>query len=196
MMDRRELLQSSAALGIVAAGSLALPGNGRKKGCARSWFAAAEKPLTPPARGSILVAFLIGVRFVEAGNLASSGGLSSAIDLARRVVERYYGARWSSAISLSGSPDQGLGGQRGKGIRGLVQALDLQERRAVGSAWMLEKLSPVMKSLDHPVIPGKHQGQRGTHIYILVPEWEETDRECHSRQSFSSLRLAREMSLG
>jgi transcriptional regulator GlxA family with amidase domain len=28
---------------------------------------------------------------VEAGNLASAGGLSSGIDLALRVVERYYG---------------------------------------------------------------------------------------------------------
>jgi transcriptional regulator GlxA family with amidase domain/YHS domain-containing protein len=32
-----------------------------------------------------------GVRFVEEGNLATSGGLSSGIDLALRVVERYYG---------------------------------------------------------------------------------------------------------
>jgi transcriptional regulator GlxA family with amidase domain len=32
-----------------------------------------------------------GVRFVEDGNLASAGGLSSGIDLAFRVVERYYG---------------------------------------------------------------------------------------------------------
>ena len=32
-----------------------------------------------------------GVRFVEERNLASSGGLSSGIDLAFRVVERYYG---------------------------------------------------------------------------------------------------------
>jgi transcriptional regulator GlxA family with amidase domain/YHS domain-containing protein len=32
-----------------------------------------------------------GARFVEAGNLASSGGLSSGIDLALRVVERYFG---------------------------------------------------------------------------------------------------------
>jgi transcriptional regulator GlxA family with amidase domain len=32
-----------------------------------------------------------GVRFVEDGNLASSGGLSSGIDLAFRVVERYFG---------------------------------------------------------------------------------------------------------
>jgi putative intracellular protease/amidase/YHS domain-containing protein len=32
-----------------------------------------------------------GARFVEEGNLATSGGLSSGIDLAFRVVERYYG---------------------------------------------------------------------------------------------------------
>ena len=32
-----------------------------------------------------------GARFVEDGNLASAGGLSSGIDLAVRVVERYYG---------------------------------------------------------------------------------------------------------
>jgi YHS domain-containing protein/putative intracellular protease/amidase len=32
-----------------------------------------------------------GVRFVEDGNLASSGGLSCGIDLALHVVERYYG---------------------------------------------------------------------------------------------------------
>jgi putative intracellular protease/amidase/YHS domain-containing protein len=32
-----------------------------------------------------------GVRFVEEGSLASAGGLSSGIDLALHVVERYYG---------------------------------------------------------------------------------------------------------
>jgi transcriptional regulator GlxA family with amidase domain/YHS domain-containing protein len=32
-----------------------------------------------------------GARFTEAGNLATSGGLSSGIDLALRVVERYFG---------------------------------------------------------------------------------------------------------
>jgi len=32
-----------------------------------------------------------GARYVESGKLASSGGLSSGIDLALRVVERYYG---------------------------------------------------------------------------------------------------------
>ncbi|HEY2461853.1 MAG TPA: DJ-1/PfpI family protein [Candidatus Acidoferrum sp.] len=33
-----------------------------------------------------------GARFVEEGNVASSGGLSSGIDLAFRVVERYFGS--------------------------------------------------------------------------------------------------------
>ena len=32
-----------------------------------------------------------GARFVEEGNLATSGGLSSGIDLALHIVERYYG---------------------------------------------------------------------------------------------------------
>jgi len=32
-----------------------------------------------------------GARFVETGNLATAGGLSSGIDLALRVVERYFG---------------------------------------------------------------------------------------------------------
>jgi putative intracellular protease/amidase/YHS domain-containing protein len=34
-----------------------------------------------------------GARFVETGNLATSGGLSSGIDLALRVVERYFGRK-------------------------------------------------------------------------------------------------------
>jgi len=34
-----------------------------------------------------------GVRFVEADNVATSGGLSSGIDLALRVVERYFGRK-------------------------------------------------------------------------------------------------------
>jgi YHS domain-containing protein len=32
-----------------------------------------------------------GVRFVDEGSLASAGGLSSGIDLAMHVVERYFG---------------------------------------------------------------------------------------------------------
>lgn len=37
------------------------------------------------------VALKRGARFVESGKVASSGGLSSGIDLALRVVERYFG---------------------------------------------------------------------------------------------------------
>jgi putative intracellular protease/amidase/YHS domain-containing protein len=37
------------------------------------------------------IALKRGARFVENGNLATAGGLSSGIDLALRVVERYYG---------------------------------------------------------------------------------------------------------
>ena len=41
-----------------------------------------------------------GARFVEDGNLASSGGLSSGIDLAFRVVERYFGRALAKQIAL------------------------------------------------------------------------------------------------
>lgn len=40
-----------------------------------------------------------GARFVEEGNLASAGGLSSGIDLALRVVERYYGLETTLATA-------------------------------------------------------------------------------------------------
>ena len=40
-----------------------------------------------------------GARFVEDGNLASSGGLSSGIDLAFRVVERYFGREVTKQIA-------------------------------------------------------------------------------------------------
>jgi transcriptional regulator GlxA family with amidase domain len=43
-----------------------------------------------------------GARFVEDGNLATAGGLSSGIDLALRVVERYFGrpAAENTAFSM------------------------------------------------------------------------------------------------
>ena len=40
-----------------------------------------------------------GARFVEAGNLATAGGLSSGIDLALHVVERYYGREIARATA-------------------------------------------------------------------------------------------------
>jgi putative intracellular protease/amidase/YHS domain-containing protein len=49
-----------------------------------------------------------GVRFVEDGKLASSGGLSCGIDLAFRVVERYYG-REATKQAAYDMEYQGLG---------------------------------------------------------------------------------------
>jgi YHS domain-containing protein/putative intracellular protease/amidase len=49
-----------------------------------------------------------GVRYVETGNLASSGGLSSGIDLALRVVERYFG-RQAAADTAFNLEYQGQG---------------------------------------------------------------------------------------
>src|SRR5262249_17801276 len=40
-----------------------------------------------------------GARFVESGNLAPAGGLSSGIDLALRVTERYFGRQVAEATA-------------------------------------------------------------------------------------------------
>jgi transcriptional regulator GlxA family with amidase domain len=54
------------------------------------------------------IALVRGVRFVEAGKMASSGGLSSGIDLALRVVERYFGR--ATAVNTAYALEyQGLG---------------------------------------------------------------------------------------
>jgi putative intracellular protease/amidase/YHS domain-containing protein len=42
-----------------------------------------------------------GARFVEDGNLATSGGLTSGIDLAFRVVERYYGREQAEKLAFA-----------------------------------------------------------------------------------------------
>jgi YHS domain-containing protein/putative intracellular protease/amidase len=42
-----------------------------------------------------------GVRFVEQGNLATAGGLCCGIDLALRVVERYYGRETARAAAYN-----------------------------------------------------------------------------------------------
>jgi putative intracellular protease/amidase/YHS domain-containing protein len=49
-----------------------------------------------------------GARFVEDGNLASAGGLSSGIDLALRVVERYFGSEVAQKTAYN-MEYQGLG---------------------------------------------------------------------------------------
>lgn len=57
-MNRRELLQRSAALGLTAVGSLTIPGAAAATRDAAA-ETAAPNPLTPPANASIPVAFLI-----------------------------------------------------------------------------------------------------------------------------------------
>src|SRR6266446_3249763 len=49
-----------------------------------------------------------GARFVEDGNLATAGGLSSGIDLALRVVERYFGREVAQKTAYN-MEYQGLG---------------------------------------------------------------------------------------
>jgi len=49
-----------------------------------------------------------GARFVEDGNVASAGGLSSGIDLALHVVERYYGRQTAKDVAF-GMEYQGQG---------------------------------------------------------------------------------------
>ena len=49
-----------------------------------------------------------GARFVEAGNLATSGGISAGIDLALRVVERYAGRELADQVA-DGMEYQGKG---------------------------------------------------------------------------------------
>jgi YHS domain-containing protein len=41
-----------------------------------------------------------GMRFVETGNLATSGGLSAGIDLALRITERYFGREIARQTAL------------------------------------------------------------------------------------------------
>lgn len=45
------------------------------------------------------VHFVSGTRFVENGNISTAGGLSSGIDLALHVVERYYGRAMAQATA-------------------------------------------------------------------------------------------------
>lgn len=70
-----------------------------------------------------------GARFVEAGNLATAGGLTSGIDLALRVVDRYFGEDTT---------------------RDTATMLEYQ-----GDGWMhpesnAEFAKPIVQSADHP----------------------------------------------
>ena len=45
------------------------------------------------------VHFVTGLRYVDNGNVATAGGLSSGIDLALHVVERYFGSEIAQATA-------------------------------------------------------------------------------------------------
>jgi transcriptional regulator GlxA family with amidase domain len=45
------------------------------------------------------VEFVTGLRYVDNGKIATAGGLSSGIDLALHVVERYYGDEIAQATA-------------------------------------------------------------------------------------------------
>src|SRR6266700_6073530 len=72
----------------VCTGAFVLAKTGLLSGKAATTFHAAFVPF---ARQFPDIHLKRGARFVENGNLATAGGLSSGIDLALRVVERYYG---------------------------------------------------------------------------------------------------------
>jgi transcriptional regulator GlxA family with amidase domain len=72
----------------VCTGAFVLAKTGLLSGKAATTFHAAFRPFAVQFPDIHLKR---GARFVEDGNLATAGGLSSGIDLALRVVERYYG---------------------------------------------------------------------------------------------------------
>ncbi|MCU1312290.1 MAG: Transcriptional regulator containing an amidase domain and an AraC-type DNA-binding domain, partial [Acidobacteriaceae bacterium] len=69
-----------------------------------------------------------GARFVEEGNLATAGGLSSGIDLAIRVVERYFGRHTAEQTAYT-LEYQGKRVDGSEFERDLCQAIDSGGRR-------------------------------------------------------------------
>lgn len=72
----------------VCTGAFLLASTGLLSGKAATTHHASFKTFTRTYRD---IQLKRGARFVEEGNLATAGGLSSGIDLALRVVERYFG---------------------------------------------------------------------------------------------------------
>jgi transcriptional regulator GlxA family with amidase domain/YHS domain-containing protein len=84
----RKVTQSTDVTMSVCTGVFVLAKTGLLSGKAATTYhgAYAELAMAYPD-----IAVKRGARFVEVGNLASSGGLSSGIDLSLHVVERYFG---------------------------------------------------------------------------------------------------------
>jgi putative intracellular protease/amidase/YHS domain-containing protein len=101
----RKVTKSTDVTMSVCTGALLLAETGLLSGKAATTHHAAYKEL---ALGYPAIQVKRGARFVEDGNLATSGGLSSGIDLALRVVERYYG-REAATETAYGMEYQGKG---------------------------------------------------------------------------------------
>ncbi|MGV7210740.1 DJ-1/PfpI family protein [Oxalobacteraceae bacterium A2-2] len=92
------------------------------------------------------VALKRGARYVESGKLASAGGLSSGIDLALRVVERYFGRAVASSTADS-LEYQGQGWlnpdanqayarrRRSSAAHPLCPVCDMEVDRTLSAAW-------------------------------------------------------------
>jgi transcriptional regulator GlxA family with amidase domain len=101
----RKVTKSTDVTMSVCTGALLLAKTGLLSGKAATTHHAAYKEL---ALGFPDIQVKRGARFVEDGNLATAGGLSSGIDLALRVVERYYG-REAALETAYGMEYQGQG---------------------------------------------------------------------------------------
>ena len=89
----------------VCTGAFVLAKTGLLSGKAATTFHGAFVPFANEFPGIHLKR---GARFVEDGNLATAGGLSSGIDLALRVVERYFGREVAQKTAYN-MEYQGLG---------------------------------------------------------------------------------------
>ena len=103
-----------------------------------------------------------GVRFVEEGNLATAGGLSSGIDLALRVVERYFGREVAKRTAYE-MEYQGQGWMNPDSNEVYAQVPTLTQERA---------LCPVCKMEVDPKLAPK-SAYRGETYYFCSDEHKE-----------------------
>src|SRR5437764_874558 len=107
-MKRRELIKSAAAFGCMATIPFSTVGDFALSSGRASEPMAVNNPTTThhSAYRELAAAFpditvKRGARFVDQGNIASAGGLSSGIDLALHVVERYFGRDVAQSVAYN-----------------------------------------------------------------------------------------------